>query len=290
MPVTRFHEYHGKNIALSENNAVAYRKKSFADSITFSERPLLPGEVFMVEIEANETGWSGYMRLGLTQMDPSGHFELPAYSLPHLEEAAPGKSWIFPVQSSLEFDGDSDRRTSSRRYVGRSSSHDLSDSEASSSSASSSGSSTSDSEFSPEEIETLRRLTFEDDDYSYSSTNRAHFTCRSASVLPTDVGSKVGVMYKINGNYADMHFILNGIDRGIKARRIAYKEAPLFAVVDVYGITKKLRVVAETNNLQSACVDAILKSMSVKDVSKLPLPKKLKNFLHERLSRSTTSF
>ena len=42
---------------------------------------------------------------------------------------------------------------------------------------------------------------------------------------------------------AEMHFIINGEDQGVFARDIPHKEGPLYAIVDVYGTTKQVRIV-----------------------------------------------
>jgi len=64
------------------------------------------------------------------------------------------------------------------------------------------------------------------------------------ALLPTDVGSRIGVMFNpTSSSTANMHFIINGEDQGPCARNIPYDNAPIYAVVDVYGSTKRIRTV-----------------------------------------------
>jgi neuralized-like protein 2 len=66
----------------------------------------------------------------------------------------------------------------------------------------------------------------------------------ASSLLPTDVGSRIGVMFvPTSEEEADMHFVINGDDQGPCARNIPFKETALYAVVDVYGSTKRVRIV-----------------------------------------------
>lgn len=72
----------------------------------------------------------------------------------------------------------------------------------------------------------------------------SHLKSSHCTVLPTETGSRVGVMYIPTSEHeADMHFIINGEDQGPCVKRIPFMEAPLHVVVDVYGATTKVKIV-----------------------------------------------
>jgi len=132
----------------------------------------------------------------------------------------------------------------------------------------------------------------------------------SQCILPTDAGSRIGIMYVPQAgcpDKAEMHFIINGEDQGVCGKDIPYKAGPLRAVVDVYGTTKQVRIVqlyggkylcpksypvslfstvsrlflyvSAVSTLQSACRDAILQYTKRNAVNLLPLPRLLKDYL-----------
>lgn len=90
-----------------------FRKQSFANALCFSEKPLKPGELFIIEIGIKEVGWSGHLRIGLTQINPVNIYgNLPQYALPDLANL--GSSWIFPISKSAP------RQTSQSNVIGNS--------------------------------------------------------------------------------------------------------------------------------------------------------------------------
>ena len=202
MPV-QFHKFHGDNIRLLDNGEVSFRECSFANGITFSKKPLHPMEIFLIEIEKTERGWSGHLRIGLTQINPSRLKSLPQFAVPDLVEM--GNTYVCAVTQSHN------------KVV--------------------------DFEHEPVTI-------FGDGDYIdtyrgtlHRSQLRSALKYKCDNVLATDVGSRIGIVYVIKNDTAEMHFLINGEDQGPCVKDIPYRNGPLYAVVDVYGTTKQVRII-----------------------------------------------
>ncbi|XP_069169355.1 neuralized-like protein 2 isoform X2 [Procambarus clarkii] len=342
--LTRFHPNHGVNVMLYDENTVAYRKASFANAVTISERPLMPEEIFLVEIEKTEPGWTGHMRLGLTQLDPANLAlpELPPYSLPDMTNM--GNSWICAITKSHNrvqpdaegeaegdeapvdvqgteapadvqgTDGTDEQREDVQRpevmeegvRMGTENSHmqerraaDVGGGDGANGDAlevlrihnnrckgamSSGGPRGLDSIVVGNHLQTSRGLvpwsSLKPTPYVFTDSSGRKITLKRDNILPTDEGSRIGIIYLPRGNLAEMHYIINGEDQGAFTKKLPYREAPLYVVVDVYGTTKQVRIIQlYVKSLKNACRETILKHIAQHGVNALPLPRKLKDYL-----------
>ncbi|XP_076061085.1 neuralized-like protein 2 isoform X2 [Oratosquilla oratoria] len=322
--VTRFHPHHGANVILNDDSTIAYRKASFANAVTLSERPLMPGEIFLVEIEKTEPGWTGHMRFGLTQFNPScanSISKLPPYSLPDMTNT--GNSWICAITKShnrVQEDREEDDASKDGEEDEELVEGDEDEEEEAEKEAANGGLATQYSRIREvgrgsrggggggrrrggrggsenrrtqgletlmfgDHLQTSRGLVpkcaLQPAPYVFTSPSGRKITLKRDNILPTDEGSRIGVIYIPKGELAEMHYIINGEDQGAFTKKLPYKEAPLFVVVDVYGTTKQVRIVQlyGVGSLKSACRDTILKHIAQHGVNALPLPRMLKDYL-----------
>ncbi|KFO53200.1 Neuralized-like 2, partial [Corvus brachyrhynchos] len=245
----RFHHIHGTNIRLDASHTQATRVESFANGLCFSQEPLAPGQIFLVEIEEKELGWCGHLRVGLTAHDPQSLEVVPEYSLPDLVNM--GDTWVFaanglcfsqeplaPGQIFLVEIEEKELGCPRDTLVGRSRpgrySHIL------------------------------------DDLYKMN-------------VLPaTARRSRIGVLYAPQPDgTADMHIVINGEDMGPSARGLPTTR-PLYAVIDVFASTKSVRVIPVDYgfpSLQTLCRLVIQKHIVHRlAIDGLDLPPLLKSF------------
>lgn len=211
----RFHHVHGTNVRLDASRTRATRVESFANGLCFSQEPLAPGQIFLVEIEEKELGWCGHLRVGLTAHDPQSLEVVPEYSLPDLVNM--GDTWVFAITRShnrVTVDGE-EARAQSPAW---------------------------------EPFLLIERVRIPRDTLVGRSRpgRYSHILddLYKANVLPaTARRSRIGVLYALQPDgTADMHIVINGEDMGPSARHLPTTR-PLYAVVDVFASTKSVRVI-----------------------------------------------
>lgn len=213
----RFHPVHGANVRLDASRTWATRVESFAHGLCFSQEPLAPGQLFLVEIAEKEAGWCGHLRVGLTARDPRSLAPVPEYSLPDLVNM--GDSWVFAITRShnrVAADGEeAPARARCRPW---------------------------------EPFLQIERLRIPRDALVGRSRpgRYSHILddLYRTNVLPaTARRSRIGVLYAPQPDgTANMHIVINGEDMGPSARHLPTAR-PLYAVVDVFASTKSVRVI-----------------------------------------------
>ncbi|KAJ7417441.1 Neuralized-like protein 2 [Pitangus sulphuratus] len=250
----RFHRVHGTNVRLDASRTLATRVESFANGLCFSQEPLAPGQIFLVEIEEKELGWCGHLRVGLTALDPQSLEVVPEYSLPDLVNM--GDTWVFAITRShnrVLVDGEEVRARSPPW----------------------------------EPFLLIERVRIPRDTLVGRSRpgRYSHILddLYRTNVLPaTARRSRIGVLYAPQPDgTADMHIVINGEDMGPSARGLPTAR-PLYAVVDVFASTKSVRVIPVDYgfpSLQTLCRVVIQKHIVHRlAIEGLDLPPLLKNF------------
>ncbi len=89
LPPLKFHNTHGENIFLNNDDFLAVRRESYCKGIVFSHRPVMVGERICLKITELSSRWSGVIRVGFTSHDPVGmENRLPKYACPDLTKKA----------------------------------------------------------------------------------------------------------------------------------------------------------------------------------------------------------
>ncbi|XP_073537286.1 neuralized-like protein 2 [Phyllobates terribilis] len=255
-PFTCFHTIHGTNVRIDPSGTQATRVESFANGICFSQDPLAPGQLFLVEIEEKELGWCGHLRVGLMARDPRSLDILPEYSLPDLVNQ--GNSWIFAI-------------TRNHNRVVQDEDEDMSRL----------GKDLSDPYLKVGKFKIPR-------DKLIARSRPGRFShilddlYKTNILPPTARRSRIGVLYEPQADgTGHMHIIINGEDMGASARGIPASQS-LYAVIDVFASTKSVRVIQLEYgfpSLQTLCRLVIQKHVVHRlAIDWLDLPQLLKNF------------
>lgn len=240
----KFHVCCGNNIQFRSDRTVARRARSYANGLTFSDRSLTPGELFLIEIDEYERGWSGHARIGFTQIDPVDldRVGIPAYSLPDLVRL--GHSWLYPIpdERNLASDNQTWIMLDNSEILAVLSSTNCCD---------------------------IPSKIFRPDSCLANTTSFSRI-----GILYTKNPN--------SDEHVDFHMIVNGKVLSPYIGKIPIiSDGPMFVVVDVYGRTKEVRIINFNYGLtlKNLCRAKILQCIRRDMVTSLPLPKMLQNFL-----------
>lgn len=88
-----FHQVHGEQIRLSENNTRATRDR-LNNTLVFTNRPILSNEIVQILIEEIAADFYGLIRIGLTSIDP---MTFTKDTLPKSMPSNDPRNWIVPT-------------------------------------------------------------------------------------------------------------------------------------------------------------------------------------------------
>lgn len=257
----------------------------------FSHCPLLPGQIFLIEITDSQDGWSGHLRLGVTQCNPFYMTTIPEMVIPDMtatpkvtddqrEECnnSENRTWAVAITKfhnrirfqSKEIQGIKNEITSTDRIAC----------------------------FANQNIPLQnlyfygrKELTFSSSGERFPNFGQSTFIGSRIGIvlIPVDddtklelykPGDRIPSINNPSNDKCNMHLIINGEDQGPSVTNIAL-DRPLFALIDVYSITKRVNIVASSalSSLKDLCRDNIRSRVHLnKDCECLPLPKALKQF------------
>ena len=89
----RFHNVHGDQVRLSENNTRAVRDR-LSNTLLFTNRPILSNEIVQFLVEEVSTDFYGFIRIGLTAIDPASFTQT---SLPKAMPTSDNREWCVPA-------------------------------------------------------------------------------------------------------------------------------------------------------------------------------------------------
>ncbi|VDI37606.1 Hypothetical predicted protein, partial [Mytilus galloprovincialis] len=203
IPGTRFHANHGEYINLLDENTVALNRHWYGRAYTFSEKKLQPGEIFLFEIEKNDHDFSTGMTVGLAQLNPCDKFKLPTYIDSGDHVNDFGRFWL----RSILF---TENNKPYQSVLGN--------------------------------VVHTPMGSFSRSLLSNGKWNPQNNIGDSMS-LSDGVGSRIGIMYTVVENSAEMHLIINGEDQGPCVRNIPYTNGSLHVMLNVNAKTQQVRII-----------------------------------------------